>query len=331
MLVDRRSVAVGSLAVVVAATLFGMLGPVSRLASERAGVDTIGFVTWRALFGALVVGAFVAVRVLRGTPIVGLRSLSGRARLSLLVAVVAGVLLNLAIFVAFGRITIALALLAFYTYPALVTAVVIGIERRRPDRFELVALAMAMAGMTIVVLGGIDPATGISVDPLGLGLALLAAASQTVFILVSRHGYSRLPTDEASFAVLGGGFLGFVIVAAIGGSLGSVTEPFGTAVAWPYLIVGGVLGAGIPTTLYLFGLRSIGGVRTGILALIEPVIGAALAAVVLGETLQPIQVVGGGLVLGAALLLQRSPAPAGAETPSDDPGDPPARMAAPLV
>ena len=110
-----------------------------------------------------------------------------------------------------------------------------------------------------------------------------------------------------------------------------MTEPFGAPAAWPYLIVGGVLGAGIPTTLYLFGIRSIGGVRTGILALIEPVVGAGLAAAVLGETLRPVQVAGGGLVLGAALLLQRSSAPSGAETPSDDAGEPPALTAAPFA
>ena len=321
----------GSLAVVVAAILFGTLGPVSRLATERAGVDTVGFVTWRALFGALVVGAFVAVRVLGGSSIVGVAALSSRARLSLFVAVLTGIVLNLAIFVAFGRITIALALLGFYTYPALVTAAVILIERRRPDRFELVALAMAMTGMAVVVLGGIDPTTGISVDPLGLGLAFLAAASQAVFVLVSRHGYTRLPNDEAAFAVLGGGFVGFLIVAVIGGSVASVTQPFDSPAAWPYLVVGGILGAGVPTTLYILGIRSIGGVRTGILALIEPVVGAGLAVALLGESLRPIQVAGGALVLGAALLVQRSSVPAGADTPSDGCGDPPTAAATPLV
>ena len=321
----------GSLAVAVAAVLFGTLGPVSRLASERAGVEAIGFVTWRALFGALIVGGLIAVRVVRGQPVVGLGRLSSRARLLLLVAVVTGAVLNLAIFSAFTRITIALALLGFYTYPALVTAVVIVIERRRPDRWELAALAMAMTGMAIVVLGGIDPASGIAVDPLGLALAFLAAGSQTVFILVSRHGYARLPTDEASFAVLAGGAAAFILVAAIAGGLGSVTEPFGTPAAWPYLVVGGVLGAGIPTTLYLYGIRSIGGVRTGILALIEPVVGASLAAMVLGETLRPIQVAGGALVLGAALLLQRSTAPSDAEAPSDDIDEPPALTTAPFA
>jgi drug/metabolite transporter (DMT)-like permease len=206
--------------------------------------------------------------------------------------------------VAFGRIAIALALLGFYLYPALVTGAAIALERRRPDRFELAALGMALAGMAIVVLGGIDPAVGLTFDPLGLGLALLAAVAQAVFVLVSRHGFAEVPTDEASFSVLFGGFLGFLVVAVATGSLSAVGAPLGVGAGWPYLIAGGVFGAGIPTTLFLLGIRWIGGVRSGILALIEPVVGAGLAALLLGQTLRPIQLVGGVLVLAAAAVLQ---------------------------
>jgi drug/metabolite transporter (DMT)-like permease len=332
MQLDRRRTVLGTLAVVVAASLFGILGPVSRLASDRAGVETIAFVTWRALLGALVVGCFLAARTISGRPLVGIRAMSGRARASLLVAMASGVILNLAVFVAFARITVALALLGFYTYPALVTLAVIVIERRRPDRVQLAALAMATSGMAIVVLGGVDPATGLTFDLLGLGLALVAAVAQTVFVLVSRHGFAAVPIDQASFVVLGGGFLGFLVIALLTGGGPAVAAPVANPIAWPYLIAGGVLGAGIPTTLFLLGIRWIGGVRAGILALLEPVVGALLAAGLLGESLRPIQLGGGALVLTAAFLLQRAPSPPGASAepgggprpaPGSPPGEPP--------
>ena len=299
-----RSLVLGTLAVVVAASLFGMLGPLSRLADERAGVGTVAFVTWRSLLGSAVVGLLIAIRVGRGRRLVGPAALSARARVTLLVAALTGIVLNLAIFVAFGRISIALALLGFYTYPALVTGAVIVLERRRPDRFELAALVMALTGMAIVVLGGIEPGAGLAFDPLGLGLALVAALAQAVFVLISRHGFAEIPTDEASFAVLFGGFIGFLAVGAGTGNLAAIGAPLGDPATWPYLIVGGVLGAGIPTTLFMLGIRSIGGVRTGILALIEPVVGAGLAALLLGQTVRPVQLLGGALVLAAAVVLQ---------------------------
>ena len=82
----------------------------------------------------------------------------------------------------------------------------------------------------------------------------------------------------------------------------------------------------IPSVLFLTGIRSIGGTRTGILMLFEPVVGVLLAAAWLDESLRPIQILGGVAILGAALLLQRSsrtpePLAIGRETPaavSDD-------------
>jgi drug/metabolite transporter (DMT)-like permease len=81
----------------------------------------------------------------------------------------------------------------------------------------------------------------------------------------------------------------------------------------------GIAAAGIPSILFLRGIRTIGGTRTGILMLFEPVVGVGLAAVLLHEGLAPIQVVGGACILAAAVLLQRSEgpvvaAPAGAPT-----------------
>lgn len=302
----------------------------SRLAEENTGISTVGFVTWRALLGALVVGAVIGLRATRGRPVVGPGVLQWRGRASLAVVTLAGIVLNLAIFSAFLRVTIALALLVFYTYPALVTLVVVAIERRRPDRVQLTALAMATLGMAIVVVGGIDPATGLTFDLGGLVLAFIAATMQAVFILVSRRGYSALPTDEASFVVLAGGCLGFVAVALATGQVDALGQPFADPTGWPYLVVAGVLGAGIPTTLYMLGIRWIGGVRTGILALLEPVVGTLLAAVFLAEALRPVQVGGGLLVLVAAILLQRERAsPADGTVESETLGEELGEAAAP--
>lgn len=323
---DRRAL-LGTLAVLAAAACFGTLGPLSRFAYD-AGLTPLGFVTWRAGLGALVVLGLVAARTLRGRPLVGLGVLSPRARASLLVAVVSGIVLNLAVFIAFGRITIALALLGFYTYPAMVTVAITIRDRRRPDGFHLVALAMALIGMAVVVLGQLDPVAGVTFDLIGLGLALLAAVSQTVFVLISRRGYAAVPTDEATLVVLGGGAVGYLLIAIAVGDLAAVTAPFRSPDALPYLLLGGILGAGIPSLLFLTGIRWIGGVRTGILAMFEPVTGTLLASIFLAEALRPIQIVGGALVLGAGVLLQRSPTPRLVAEPPVAPPGPGAETAA---
>ena len=79
----------------------------------------------------------------------------------------------------------------------------------------------------------------------------------------------------------------------------------------PLLAFTGLFAAAIPSILFLTGIRRIGGTRAGILMLFEPVVGVALAAVLLDEHLSPIQVAGGLAVLGAALILQRAATPGG--------------------
>jgi drug/metabolite transporter (DMT)-like permease len=61
--------------------------------------------------------------------------------------------------------------------------------------------------------------------------------------------------------------------------------------------------------LFLTAIRKIGGTRTGILMLLEPVVGVVLAGLLLGEQMGPIQAVGGVLVLAGALVLQLRSAP----------------------
>jgi drug/metabolite transporter (DMT)-like permease len=86
----------------------------------------------------------------------------------------------------------------------------------------------------------------------------------------------------------------------------AVAFPLESPGVLPHLLVAGIIGAGIPSFLFLSSIRLIGGVRTGILMLFEPVVGVLLAAAVLGEAVSPVQGLGGALVLVAAFILQRS-------------------------
>jgi drug/metabolite transporter, DME family len=271
----------------------------------------LGFATWRAFFGAILLTIVLGALARRGRRLVRLRDVPRRAIGALSVAAAAGIILNLAVFIAFGRITVALALLVFYTYPAMVAVVAIVIERRRPDRIELVALGLALGGMILVVAGQLEPGAGLVIDGLGLGLALLAALAQTVYITTSR-GYAAIPTEQAAPILLWVAALAFVAIAALSGSLDALGQPFRNPAAWPYLLIAGLLGAGFPSLLFLVAIRLIGPVRTGILAMLEPVTGTILAAVILGETLGPIQLLGGILVIAAGVILQGAPTPAGA-------------------
>ena len=87
--------------VIAAASLFGTLGPLSRLAYE-AGMDPTGFVVWRSGIGFIATALFVWWRIARrGGRLVRFGQLNAGARVSLAVAAFTGFVLNLAMFIAF--------------------------------------------------------------------------------------------------------------------------------------------------------------------------------------------------------------------------------------
>jgi DME family drug/metabolite transporter len=306
--VRDRPLLLGSLVVILAASGFGLLGPLARFAYE-AGFAPLSFVAWRALFGFTVVAVVVAVlRATRGVPVVNPLRLGRADGLSLLVVGLAGLALNVAMFFAFDLATIALVLLAFYTYPALIAIVAVTLGHERLDAARWTALGLAVVGMVLVVAGGLGAAPGaVAVQPLGIVLGLVAAVCQTVFVTVSRGRFPTVPSEQAmGWVLLVSAVPCFALAAIVGNPL---DVPFKSPDALRIVAVTGLVAAGIPSVLFLVGIRAIGGTRAGILMLFEPLVGVTLAALVLDEGLLPIQAAGGIAILVAAALLQRGGRP----------------------
>lgn len=304
-----RSLLAGTLAAVVAASLFGMLGPLSRFGDE-AGVGGVAFTAWRAVMGAAFLAVLITARGQAGASLAAIRGLPPRGRASLATAAVMGVTLNTSIFTAFGMIPIALALMLFYTYPAGVVVVDLALGRERLSPTRLAALGLSLAGVVLVLAGGLDPAAGASIQPAGIALGLAASLSQVVFVTVSRGGYSSVPAPAATLAILATSIVGASAIAVATGAAGDLVAPFRSLDPWPVLALAGIVAAGVSSLLFLVAIRAIGGTRTGILMLLEPVVGVILAAWWLGEALLPVQLAGGALVLAGALVLQLRSEPA---------------------
>jgi DME family drug/metabolite transporter len=309
-LADRPPMA-GFAIVLVAASLFGTLGPLSRFAYD-AGMQPTPFVAWRGAIGFVAAAIFVAWRISRGTEhLTRLRDLDASARVSLVVAALAGFLLNLSMFIAFDLVTVALALLGFYTYPVIVAVANVALGRETLDRPRIVALVLAGLGMVAVVASQVDPASGLKVDAVGLALALAAAGFQALFVIISKSGYGQVPASQAMSVVLVTTVVGSVILALAIGAGDGLTYPIREPSILPLLLFTGLFAAAIPSILFLTGIRLVGGTRAGILMLFEPVVGVVLAAILLNERLVPVQILGGLAILAAALILQRSAAPGG--------------------
>ncbi|MEU3169216.1 DMT family transporter [Streptosporangium sp. NPDC006930] len=197
--------------------------------------------------------------------------------------------------------------LILYTYPVMVTvtAVLLGRDRLTPARGA--ALAAASGGTLLVLLGAGD----MSFHPLGALLAFTSAITYTAYILVADTVVHRLAPVVLSALVMTGaaGTLGARALLTGGVDLG-----FGVS-GWFWLAAIAVVSTVVAMLTFFAGLKRTGPSAAAILSTFEPVVTAALAALVLGESLTPVQLAGGALVLSCVVVLQvrrqdRSPRPA---------------------
>jgi drug/metabolite transporter, DME family len=303
--IDRRSPLLGSATVVFAACLFAMLGVLSRT-TYALGLTPYGFVTWRSGVAAIGMAIVVAITARRGGRLVGWRSLAPRDRVALGVAALAGASLDVTMFLAFDRVPVAIVLLCFYLFPAIVAGATAVLGWERLDRTRTIALAISLGGMVAVVIGGEGAGAFAGLDPIGVLLAIGSAVSQAVFVLVSRRGYREVPTEQAMTVVLSVSAGVATLLAIAGGAISAVWLPLSSPELLILMLFAGIFAAGIPSFLFLAGIRLIGGVRAGILMLAQAPVGVALAAVFLDEAIGPVQIAGGLAILAGAVVIQRS-------------------------
>lgn len=287
--------------VTLAAVCFATLGPITRFADD-AGVGSLALVAWRAAIGAsAMLLLLLALRGTAGRRPLSVREVPPRDRWFIGAASMANLFLNLAMFIAFVRIEIGLALLVFYSYPAFVAVASVIWFAERLDALRWSALLVSMLGLVLTLTGSGDLG---DLDALGIGLAFLAAFTQAFYVLSARHGFARIPPVEAAAVTMGGAALGYLVIALATGQLVALGAPLARGEAIVPVLLAGLIGASIPTLCFITGIRLLGAPRAAILATLEPVIGVALAAWLLGEQPELLQLVGGALILGAAVLLQ---------------------------
>jgi drug/metabolite transporter, DME family len=292
---------VGAGLVALAAICFGTLGPITRFADE-AGVGSLAIVAWRAAIGAsAMLLLLVVLRGATGRRALTARDVPVRDRWFIGTASIANLVLNLAMFIAFVRIEIGLALLVFYCYPAFVAVASVLWFGDRLDAVRWSALGLSMLGLVLTLTGS----GGLGdLDALGIGLSFLAALTQAFYVLAARHGFARIPPIEAAATTMAGAGLGYLAIALVTGQLASLGAPLASADALVPVLLAGLIGAAIPTLCFITGIRLLGAPRAAILATLEPVVGVGLAAWLLDEQPEPLQLVGGALILVAAVLLQ---------------------------
>jgi len=272
--------------VLTAAVMFTVSDVFGKLALE-GGADVGSLLSFRSVLGIGLV--FIWLRL--GEPAVALSPAAKWISLAL------GVLLALnlfGVFKAIELIPVSIAILTYFIYPLLtgIVGAMTGI-----DRLTLTGATTALAaffGLALII--GANPA---DLAALGLLAAVGGALCRTAMLLITRAALKGADARLVTWYTLWSSMLVFV-------ALSLVTWSW----HWPHSPSGWVafVGIGFTTTAAILTLyvstQRIGPFRTALYMNLESFMTAVLSAIVLGDRMTPLQVLGGVVMVTALCVFQ---------------------------
>jgi drug/metabolite transporter (DMT)-like permease len=275
------------------ATIFGSNHIAARIAFDH-GVNVTTAIVARSLAAVLFVGALV---------------IAGRVPLALPAAtrwraVAVGVLISVqsyCLYSAVARIPVALALLAFNTYPMMFSLISWATGSERPARRALIAMPVALFGLALALdVSGVSGGISARWDEIGVGVgfALGAAVSFSVALHLTARWLHDVDGRLRTLLTMSTVALLMLAAGAVAGDLAFPSNP------------GGWLGLGLLMLFYgtafttMFVLLPRLDVMNNSAALnFEPIAVLFLAWPILGQSVAPRQIVGALIVVGAVIAL----------------------------
>jgi len=205
-------------------------------------------------------------------------------------------------YVAIQRTSVATAIIVQYTAPVWVLLYVVARRQQKLTGQKVTAVALAVTGIALVIdVLGSRSGSALHLDPYGLMAALLASFS-FAFYNVGGHG---ILARHDRWRVLVWTLTAATVFWLIVNPPWKIVAAHYAPAQWLFLFVFSMLSVLGAFSLYFLGLQHLEPTRAIIASCLEPVFSILLAALLLGEVLRPIQVLGIVLVLAAIVIVQR--------------------------
>ncbi|GIH04977.1 permease [Rhizocola hellebori] len=296
----RPRPALGVSMVAVAALLFAINGSVSKVILQ-AGIQARDLTTFRAAGSCLAL--LIAGVILRPGP-TRFRVTVRELPLLLAFGVIGYFVVPMLYFVGLSRLPVGIALLLQYTAPLFV-ALWARFGRRQQVRPRLwIGFGLSLAGLAIVA----DVGGALKLDALGVAAALLCALLFALYFLLGERQVANRDAISVTAWGFGVAALAGLLTRGAGGRLPDWSSLAGTTAGgtpiWLlciYLIIGGSV---CSYALIAASLRHLPPTSVGMIAMLEPVLGSAVAWIALGESLTATQLVGGVVLLAGVGLAE---------------------------
>lgn len=187
------------------------------------------------------------------------------------------------------------------TTPVLTAMLAMATGADTPNPIKLLGALISLMGVAIVIAAGQGLDLGVSLggDLLTVGAALCWAI-YTVFgaSVLRRHS----PLTATTWAIVAG----TIFIAPVG--LAQLATADLSRIGLPVILAivySGTLAAGFANVVVFHGLKLLGPTRVTAFQALVPALAVVLAAVFLGESIRPVQVAGGIVILAGVVLVRR--------------------------
>lgn len=290
------------LMMIISVTIFGTLGVFVR----NIPVTSAELSLYRAVLASILIGGFMLVTKQR----IPFRKL----KKEILLLIASGIAMSgdwIFFFEAYKYTTVSVATLSYYFAPVIVTLACPILFKEKLTRKQILCFIMSTVGLILIT--GIGD-VGHGRDLLGILCGLIAAVFYSAIILINKFiknvdGMPRTFLQLVTSIVI---LLPYVLLKD-GISLSSLS-----GFAWINLLIVGFFHTGITYCLYFSSLKDLPGQKAAILSYIDPLVAVFVSVTILGETMTPMQVVGGALILGFTLWNEISSPPNDAESPETE-------------
>jgi drug/metabolite transporter (DMT)-like permease len=207
---------------------------------------------------------------------------------------------NYLYYLAIQRTNVATAIILQYTAPVWVLfyASFWGVQKQTPSLRRIGAVGLAVVGCALAV--GFVGAGGFRMDTIGVIAALLAALTFAFYNIAGHDVLARYDRWKVLIWVLAAASAVWIFV----------NPPWKIVAAnygreqWEFLLVFALVSVLVPFSFYFAGLQYLEPTRAIVASCLEPVFSILIAALVLSESVRPIQTAGIILVLVAIVLIQ---------------------------
>jgi drug/metabolite transporter, DME family len=201
-------------------------------------------------------------------------------------------------YLAIQRTNVGTAIILQYTAPVWVLLYMVARRMQKPSLQRVSAVALAITGLAMVL--GIFSGNRLRLDRIGVGSAILAAFSFAFDNIYAHNVLTRLDRWIVLLYTLFSASLFWVVI----NPPWKIAAAHYSAKQWLFLLVFSLVSVMAPFSFYFAGLQHLEPTRAIVVSCLEPVFSILLAAILLGETMRPMQLLGIGLVLAAIVVVQ---------------------------